>query len=112
MSNIYIIKNSYLPMKITCITKNWEQINGTISKEHWIQQEAQWLHFYHFIQEEKEKIISWRIALDKNSDTIKNFQFKNNDNKEIFQLLDNITIDRIEGLCDELRWEKKPIVVI
>jgi hypothetical protein len=102
-------------MNITYTTQHWKKVKGTINKETWITQEAQWLCFYHFIQEDNQKeiwdIISWRIGFDKNNNII-SFQFKNNYNKEIFQLLDNITIDRCEGLCNELRWEKKPVIVI
>jgi hypothetical protein len=97
------------------MTQHWEKINGNINKENWIIQEAQWLCFYHFIQDHTKKstkkVISWRIGFDRNSNNMKSFQFKNNNSTEIFQLLDNITVDRWEGLCNELRWEKQAIIL-
>jgi len=100
-------------MKVTCITQHWEKINGTINKENWIIQEAQWLCFYHFVQKDNKKemwnILSGRIGFDKDTNNMRSFQFKNNNSTEIFQLLDNITIDRWEGLYSEIRWEKQTI---
>lgn len=102
-------------MKVTCTTQHWEQINGTINQETWITQKAQWLYFYHFIQEhtaqDSKKVISWRIGFDKNNNNMRSFKFKNNSSTEIFQLLDNITVDRCEGLCNEIRWEKQAITI-
>ncbi len=103
-------------MNITCTIQSWEQINWTLYKDNWIIQKTHWLYFYYFIQENTEKetkeTLSGRLGFEKNSNDIKYFQFKNNSNTEIFQLLDNISIDRLEGLCNELRWEKQPIIVI
>ena len=95
-------------MEITCTTPNWETVSGTIDKETWTRIQTAQLIFYYF-KWNINSTTGW-IWLDKN-ENIQNFQFKKDSNGEIFNLLNNVVVDRNEGLCNEIRQDRKPVIL-
>ena len=110
-------------MNIICTTRQWLEVHWSIDKDNGTIQVYDDKSFYHFVghaQDNLSKAISWRVWFDKEN-TMLSFRYKEWDSQmasrdssrdNLFQLLDNLTIDRDNWLSTYNRWEVNPIQLV